>query len=160
MSTISLIAAVDELWGLGKDNHLLCHLPADLQYFKNQTLGKPIIMGRKTYDSIGRPLPNRSNIVLSTQPIIIAGVTVLHSLEQALEFTEKEPEIMIIGGAHLFAQALPLAQRVYLTRIHHQFHADVFFPKLDDTWHCKKTIFHAQDEKNLYDISFDIYEKC
>ena len=157
---ISLIAAIDENRGLGYNNQLLCHLPADLKHFKTLTMGKPIIMGRKTFESIGKPLPGRLNIVLSKQAISIEGVTVLHSLSQALEHVQAVPEVMIIGGATLFEQALPLAQRIYLTVIHHQFPADVFFPALDDNlWALMSDEWTNRDEKNLFDMTFYQYDR-
>lgn len=160
MSTISLIAAIDEHRGLGKQNQLLCHLPADLQHFKALTLGKPIIMGRKTYESIGKALPGRVNIVLSKHVSAIKDVTVVSSLPEALALVESTPEVMIIGGANLFAQALPLARQVYLTLIHAQFEADVFFPELDtNIWKCKEKAERARDEKNPYDLTFYVYQK-
>lgn len=160
MSIISLIAAIDENRGMGKDNQLLCHLPADLKHFKQLTLGKPVIMGRKTFDSIGKPLPGRLNIVLSKRTLAIAGVTRVGSLNQALELVNDEPEIMIIGGAGVFEQALPLAQRLYLTVIHHMFSADVFFPNLDMTeWYLLNEGFWPHDEKNHYDMTFYHYER-
>ncbi len=157
---ISLIAAVDEAFGLGVNNQLLCHLPADLQHFKSITMGKPILMGRSTYESIGKPLPGRLNVVLSTSVSAIDGVQVFDSLEKALSQLKEIPEIMVIGGAKLFAQTLDLAQSIYLTHIHHQFQADVFFPKLDENkWICQSSEFRSKDEKNLYDMSFCIYKK-
>jgi dihydrofolate reductase len=158
MAIISLIAAVDEDFGLGYRNQLLCHLPADLKHFKEVTMGKPIIMGRKTFESIGKPLPGRLNIVLSKQQIAIEGVTVLPSLEHALKQVNDVPEIMIIGGATLFEKALPLAHRIYLTVIHHHFLADVFFPKINgDHWieYSKQNFSH--DEKNSFDMTFYQY---
>lgn len=160
MTIISLIAAIDENRGLGKQNKLLCHLPADLTYFKTITLGKPIIMGRKTHDSIGKSLPGRLNIMLSKHTVDIQDVTVVKSLQDALKLTIGMPEVMIIGGADVFQQALPLADQVYLTIIHAQLDADVFFPELDKkTWHCKETIERARDEKNSYDLTFCRFER-
>ena len=160
MTIISLIAAVDENQGLGKCNQLLCHLPADLKHFKQLTLGKPVIMGRKTFESIGKPLPGRLNIVLSKQAMQIDGVTVVPSLHQALEMVHDKPEIMVIGGAGVFEQALPLAHRLYLTVIHHQFSADVFFPKIDMlAWRLLDTSTLSHDEKNPYDMTFYHYER-
>lgn len=159
MTIISLILAMDENRGIGKQNALLCHLPADLKHFKEITLGKPIIMGHKTYLSIGKPLPGRLNIVLSRQNRTIEGVTVVHSLEQALLLTHNAPEIMIIGGGTLFEQSLPIAQRIYLTLIHHQFKADVYFPKLDaDRWILTESFTKQCDEKNKYDMTFYRYD--
>lgn len=160
MSIISLIAAVDENNGLGKANQLLCHLPADLQHFKAMTLGKPIIMGRKTYESIGRPLPGRLNIVLSRQIRTIDGAIVVESLSQALAMCQNAPEVVIIGGAELFVLALPFATRIYLTIIHHTFDADVFFPTFEPTqWACCETRDRASDEKNPYALTFYRYER-
>lgn len=160
MTIISLIAAVDESGGLGINNQLLCHLPADLQHFKSITMGKPIIMGRKTFISIGKPLPGRLNIVLSRSLSLIDGVHVLDSLEKAIEYTAEHREIMIIGGAELFNDAIDKASSLYITHIHHQFTADVFFPKIDESvWHCRNEQFRHQDEKNRYDMTFCFYER-
>jgi dihydrofolate reductase len=160
MTIISLIAALDEASGIGINNQLLCHLPADLQHFKTITMGKPIIMGRKTYESIGRPLPGRLNIVLSNSCSAIEGVVVVNSLAKALAETKDIAEVMIIGGEQLFKDALPIANRLYITRIHHQFHADVFFPNIDaNRWTCVDEVFRQHDEKNPYDMSFSIYEQ-
>ena len=158
MTMISLIAAVDENFGLGYRNQLLCHLPADLKHFKEITMGKPIIMGRKTFESIGKPLPGRLNIVLSKQQIAIEGVTVCSSLSDALNHTNDVPEVMIIGGAALFGAALPLAQRIYLTVIHHHFLADVFFPRIDgEHWiEYSKQDFY-RDERNSFHMTFYQY---
>lgn len=161
MTTISLIAAVDECRGMGINNQLLCHLPADLMHFKQLTLGKPIIMGRKTFDSIGRVLPGRLNIVLSKQRLTIEGASVVSSLEEAFELTSDSAEIMIIGGAHIFQQALPLAQNIYLTLIHHEFSADVYFPELDKSvWQQRSMQYISHDEKNEYDMTFYHYERA
>ncbi|MCW8409470.1 dihydrofolate reductase [Legionella sp. PATHC035] len=157
---ISLIAAIDEARGLGFNNQLLCHLPADLQHFKSITMGKPIIMGRKTFASIGKPLPGRLNVVLSRSIPSIEGVLLCDSLENALIKTHEFPEIMIIGGAELFTEAMSKATRLYITRIHHQFTADVFFPEIDlSIWHCQDKQFRPHDEKNKYDMTFYIYER-
>lgn len=160
MTTISLIAVIDENHGLGKDNKLLCHLPADLKHFKELTLGKPVIMGRKTYQSIGKALPGRFNIVLTNQDIVYENVTVVGSLQQALALTTDVPEVMIIGGANLFEQAFPLAQRIYLTVIHAHFDADVFFPHLDShVWRCIGKEHRPQDQKNQFSLTFYSYKR-
>jgi dihydrofolate reductase len=160
MTIISLIAAVDENFGLGVNNQLLCHLPADLKHFKQLTLGKPVIMGRKTFDSIGRPLPGRLNIVLSKSVADIEGVIVVNSLQKALDQVILNPEVMIIGGALIFEQALPLAQRIYLTIIKHTFNADVFFPNLDtSSWVLSDENHFSRDDKNLYDMTFFSFER-
>lgn len=160
MTIISLIAAIDESGGLGINNQLLCHLPADLHHFKSITMGKPIIMGRKTFNSIGKPLPGRLNIVLSRSLSFIDGVHVLDSLEKAIEYTAGHHEIMIIGGAELFNDAIDKANSLYITHIHHQFAADVFFPKIDESiWRCRNEQFRHQDEKNRYNMTFCFYER-
>ncbi|MDR3504123.1 MAG: dihydrofolate reductase [Legionella sp.] len=160
MTIISLIAALDEAGGIGINNQLLCHLPADLQHFKTITMGKPIIMGRKTYESIGRPLPGRLNIVLSNSCSAIEGVVIVNSLEKALAEAKDVPEVMIIGGEQLFNDAMRIAHRLYITRIHHLFIADVFFPGINNKfWKCTDTVFREHDEKNKYDMSFYTYER-
>ena len=157
---ISLIAAIDENRGLGRENKLLCHLPADLKHFKELTIGKPVIMGRKTYESIGKALPGRLNIVLSRTLTDINDATVVGSLQQALTLTKGTPEVMIIGGAKLFEQALPLAQRIYLTLIHAQFEADIFFPEIEVShWEYRQAVDRQHDEKNSYDMTFYCYER-
>lgn len=160
MTIISLVAAVDENRGLGKDNHLLCHLPADLKHFKTLTMGKPIIMGRNTYDSIGKPLAGRLNIILSRRNLSLEGVEIVDSLTKALALVKNAPEVMIIGGATVYEQALGLASQVYLTVIHYQFDADVFFPAISKAdWQCKEAVFQQHDEKNKYDMTFYRYER-
>lgn len=160
MALISLIAAVDKANGIGKNNQLLCHLPADLQHFKSITLGKPVIMGRNTYESIGKPLPGRLNIVLSKTRLSIEGVQVCQKFEKALELTQAYPEIMIIGGATLYAQTIEMANKLYITHIQHEFGADTFFPHIDELmWNCTDNRFRAKDEKNIFDLSFCTYHK-
>lgn len=160
MKKISLIAAVDENYGLGQGNQLLCHLPADLKHFKQITLGKPVIMGRKTFLSIGRPLPNRQNIVLTSQHEDIENVKIAHSLQQALNLANYAPEIMIIGGERVFNESITIANHIYLTIIHHRFVADVYFPRFDTAvWHCLKSEFRPADEQNIYDMTFYQYQR-
>lgn len=157
---ISLIAAVDERLGMGKDNALLCHLPADLQHFKSLTLGKPIIMGRKTFESIGKALPGRKNIVLSRHAFTAEGAIVVDSFDAALQLTSDQPEVMIIGGAQIYKQAINYAKLLYLTVIHHQFEADVFFPEIDKAeWECTAEVKKLRDEKNRYDMTFYTYRR-
>jgi len=160
MTTISLIAAMDEAGGIGRNNQLLCHLPADLKHFKTITLGKPIIMGRNTFESIGKPLPGRLNIVLSRTLSIIEGILIFDSLEKALDQVQDMPEVMIIGGAELYNQTLSQANRLYITVIHHRFDADVFFPKIDPAyWVCATKEFCQKDDRNAYDMTYISYEK-
>ena len=160
MTIVSLIAVVDQQWGLGNNNQLLCHLPADLAHFKALTLGKPIVMGRKTFDSIGRPLPGRRNIVLSRFPQVIPGVEVMTSIVEVLKATDGTDEVMVIGGAQIYQAAFSCASRVYLTHIEHTFDADVFFPKLDNThWQCVSEVCRAADEKNPFALRFCEYNQ-
>jgi dihydrofolate reductase len=133
MMNISLIAAMAENRVMGRDNQLPWRLPADLRRFKQITMGKPLLMGRKTFESIGRALPGRLNIVLSRQPGYRAeGCLVASSLETALRAAESAEEIMVIGGAQVFADTLPLARRIYLTRIHATVEGDTRFPEYDE----------------------------
>ncbi|MGH1372447.1 MAG: dihydrofolate reductase [Cellvibrionaceae bacterium] len=134
---IALIAAQAENRVIGLNNKMPWHLPEDLQYFKKVTLGKPVVMGRKTFESIGRPLPGRTNIVITRQSDWRAdGVVAASGLDQALGLAEQESpdELMVIGGAQIYAEALPLAQRIYLTQIHKKIDGDAWFPALDDQW--------------------------
>ncbi len=129
---ISIIVAVDEKRGIGKDNTLPWHIPEDLKRFKNLTSGHPIIMGRKTFESIGKPLPNRTNIIITRDANYSSmGTFVTHSLEDALHLAQGAPgseEIFVIGGGQIFQQALPIVGRIYLTLVKGIFPADVFFP--------------------------------
>ena|SRR3990167_2958534 len=160
MAVVSLVVVVDLKNGLGKNNQLLCHLPADLEHFKAVTWGKPIIMGRNTFLSIGKPLPGRRNIVLSRKAAAIAGVEVFSALSDALEATAADDEVMVIGGGQVFQEALPDASRIYLTRIEHQFDADVFFPKLDEKlWVSVRQVHRLPDENNPYALWFCEYER-
>ncbi len=146
---ISIIVAADEHNGIGKDNQLLWHISEDLKYFKKLTSGHSIIMGRKTYDSIGKPLPNRRNIVISRQTdLSIPGCEVVHALEQALVLCQQETEVFIIGGAEIFKHSIDLADTIYLTQVHAVFEADTFFPKLDAAWKTVNSIA-GNDEGEL-----------
>lgn len=132
---ISLIVAHDINRVIGHENKMPWHLPGELQYFKEQTMGKPMIMGRKTFDSIGRPLPGRRNIVITRNVDYQAeGIEVAASLEEALKLAGTEKEVMIIGGEQIFRMALPIADRLYITQIEHEFIGDTFFPIYDNEW--------------------------
>lgn len=156
MSKISLIVAIDENKAIGKDNQLLWHLPNDLKFFKKITSGHPIIMGRKTFDSIGKPLPNRRNIVISRNTDLkIDGAEVYDSLASALKNSDAENEVFIIGGAEIYKQALPLCNTIYLTQVHHKFEADTFLSDFNlCDWEIEKKEDNFKDEKHLYDYSF------
>lgn len=153
---ISAIFAISENGVLGKENKLPWHLPADLQHFKTITLGKPILLGRKTYQSIGRPLPGRCNVVVSHDVNFQApGCVVVNSIKTALEAVSYSDEVIVIGGAFLYQQLLPRIQQLYLTIIHHHFEGDTFFPTLNmSEWYEVERIDHQPDEKNHYAYSF------
>lgn len=158
---ISIIVAVAQNQAIGKNNDLLWHLPTDMAFFKEKTKGHCIITGRKNYESIPakfRPLPNRTNIVITRQAEYNGGgAEVVSSLDDALAFakTIQNEEIFIIGGGEIYRQALPLVDTIYLTRVHHSFEADTFFPELDDAiWQEVESIYHEADERHAYAFSF------
>lgn len=155
---ISLIVAMDEKRGIGKNNQLPWRLSDDLKRFKALTMGHHIIMGRKTYESIARLLPGRTMVIVTRNPEYdVVGALVTNSLPMALEIAEKsnESEVFIVGGAEIFAEALPLADRIYLTLVHSNVDADVFFPEFDhDDWIGKETSFVDANDKNEYPMSF------
>ncbi len=157
---ISLIVAVADHGVIGQQNALPWRLSGDLKRFKAVTMGKPIIMGRKTFDSIGKPLPGRANIVVTRQSDLqLPGCVVVSSLEQALTSVQAD-EYMIIGGAEIYRQALPLAQRVYLTRVHANISGDAFFPVLEPSqWHETSREDAPADEQNQYAHSFITLER-
>ncbi|HNS29166.1 MAG TPA: dihydrofolate reductase [Tenuifilaceae bacterium] len=132
--TISIIVAIAQNNVIGANNRLIWHISDDLKRFKALTTGHHVIMGRKTYESIGKPLPNRVNIVVSRDPLYKAdGCIVVSSLEKALENSKNDSEVFIIGGGELYRQALPLSGKLYLTRVHGDFEGDTFFPEIDET---------------------------
>ena len=159
---VSMIAAMAENRVIGLDNKMPWHLPADLQFFKRITLGKPVIMGRKTYQSIGRPLPGRINIVLTRDSNLqIEGVTCVQTAEQALAFVKDAPEVMIIGGATLYDQFLTDADCLYLTFIDLSVVGDTKFPDYESVANWSETAreVHQADDKNAYDYQFVTLEK-
>lgn len=160
---LSLLLAASENNVIGKDNQLPWHLPEDLKYFKNLTWGLPILMGRKTFDSIGKPLPGRKSIVVTRQQDWKQeGVEVVHSIEEAVQKAEDfgAKEIFVIGGAEIFKTALPLANRIYLTRIHHRFDGDVFFPEIStDEWNLVSNRYCVAEGKNVYNHTYQIWER-
>jgi len=141
---------------IGRDNGLPWHLPADFAHFKAVTMGKPVVMGRKTYDSIGRPLPGRMNIVLSRDPALsIEGVTTVTSFEQAKQAVRDNEELMVIGGSRIYEMLLPVADRLYLTYVDGVFEGDAWFPEFDiDDWEQLDLQDHPADEKNQYACKF------
>lgn len=157
----AIVVAMDRGGVIGRGGRLPWHLPADLRHFRAITLGKPIVMGRKTHESIARPLPGRENIVISQHPEWIApGCVVLPSLEAALAYAQAGQETMIIGGARLYQEALPRARRLYLTRVHADVLGDVRFPPIDlREWREIERQEHPADESNAYPLSFLILER-
>lgn len=158
---ISIIAAVGQNRAIGKDNKLLWHISADLKKFKSLTTGHAIIMGRKTFESIGKPLPNRTNIIVSrNENYKIDGCITLNSLDNALKQAKDESEVFIIGGGELYKQALPLAHKMYLTMVFDDFDADTFFPEFDeDEWIVLNEIVVLPDESNSYHYAFKEYQR-
>lgn len=155
---LSLVVAVGENNEIGKGGKMPWHLPADLKHFKALTLGKPVIMGRKTFEAIGKPLPERRNIVVTRNSGFHApGCETAASLTDALVLVSGTPEVMVIGGGEIYREALLRAQRIYLTRVHARFDADTFFPQLDPAdWRETARVDHAADERNSYAYSFII----
>jgi dihydrofolate reductase len=161
---ISIIVAISTNRVIGANNQLLWHLSDDLKYFKKLTLGKPVVMGRKTFESIGRPLPDRSNWVISgnLHYIVPTGVMLCQSLAEAISALERkgEPEVMVIGGGQVYRAALVLAQRVYLTEVAVDLPGDVFFPVLaSHQWRVVSRVAHPRDEKHPYDFSWVTFER-
>jgi len=161
MTILSMIVAHADNRVIGKDNDMPWHLPADLAYFKRTTLGKPIIMGRKTYESIGRPLPGRKNIVISRDEGYRAeGVEVVGSVEAALALVSDVEEVMVIGGGAIYKHCLPAAQRLYITHIDANIVGDTYFPEYDlNEWQLAVSEVKAADEKNNYQLRFNVYER-
>lgn len=159
---LAIAVAVGKNFAIGKNNQLLWHMPADLKFFKQTTSGHTVIMGRKTFDSVGRPLPNRRNIVITRDAsLTIEGAEVVNSLDEALEITKMEDKpVFIVGGAEIYRQALPKTDTLYLTTIHHTFDADTFFPEIDrNEWEVLSSESHQADEKNKYDYTFEVLKR-
>jgi dihydrofolate reductase len=153
---ISIIVAAAHNGVIGSDNRLPWHLPDDLKRFKALSLGKPVVMGRRTFESIGRTLPGRRNIVVSRQAgLAIDGAVVAHSLDAAFAAAAGAPEIVVIGGAEIFRQALPRADTIHLTRVHASVRGDAVFPQLDPgKWRETAVEHHAADERHQYAFDF------
>ncbi len=158
---LEIVVAVDEAGGIGKNNQLLWHLPADLKHFKSITTGHPVIMGRKTFESIGRPLPNRRNVVISRQQDLqIEGVEVVNSLKAAYALLAHEDLVFIIGGAQIYRESIQDAEKIHLTTVHHRFEADAFFPEMEpEVWQVVDRETHQADEKNAFSYSFITFIK-
>jgi dihydrofolate reductase len=158
--TVSLIGAMARNRVIGRNNALPWHLPSDLRRFKALTLGHAVVMGRKTFEAIGRPLPGRQNIVISRQPSFsAAGVEVARSLPEALERARGE-DVFVIGGGEIFEQAIPLADRVYLTVVDDEVEGDVWFPELDgEAWRVTHDEPHPADERHAHAYRFLVCER-
>ncbi len=157
---LSLIAAVAENGVIGDRNRLLWHISEDLRRFKALTTGHPVVMGRKTYESLGRPLPNRTNVIITRQPLAVAGCTVVHSLDEALTRFPADEEVFVIGGAQIYAAALPVADRFYLTRVGHAYAGDTRFPDWNPAeWRLAASEAHPCGADYPYPFSFETYER-
>lgn len=158
---ITIIAAVAENNALGKDNKLIWHLPADLKRFKKVTANHHVIMGRKTFESLRKPLPNRTNIVVTRNTNFRAqNCIVVNSLQQALESVKNDESPFILGGAEIYKQAIKIADKLDITFVHHKFEADVFFPEINKSiWEETSREHFKADEKNNYDYSFVTFKR-
>ena len=157
---LSLIVAIAKNRAIGHENKMPWHLPAELQYFKKVTMGHPIIMGRKTFESIGRPLPGRRNIVVTRNAdFVAAGVEIVHSIRAAITATANE-SAFIIGGATLYIEALPLADTLYITEVDANPEGDTFFPELNpQEWHEVSREHRVADEKNIFAVDYVVLNR-
>jgi dihydrofolate reductase len=158
---IILIAAVAENLALGKNNDLIWHLPNDFKRFKEITSGHHIIMGRKTFESFPKPLPNRTHVVITRQENYRAeGCIIVDSIERAIQVCPKDAPVYVIGGGEIYNLALPYADQLDITKVHNNFEADTFFPEIDpEKWKLLRSEKHSKDERHLYDYSFESYSK-
>jgi len=160
---ITLVVAASENNAIGKDNKLLWHLPKDMRFFKNTTWAMPVLMGRKTFESMGNKLlPGRMNIIITNQyGLIIDGAHVVNSLAAGIELATKSnyKELMVIGGGQIYDLALPLANKIWFTRVHTNIEGDTYFPALDKTWNLSSVESHQADEKHLYSFDFECWQR-
>lgn len=160
---ISAVVAYADNYVIGKDNDLPWYLPADLKYFKKVTLNHHLIMGRKVFESIGRPLPKRTNIVLTRNPYYAASGTIIaHGLSEAIGIAQDngEEEVMIIGGGEIYKQSMAVLDKLYITEVHTDIEGDTYFPVPDfSQWELVHEEHHTKDEKNEYDYTFKTYER-
>lgn len=160
---ISLVVAASQNNAIGKDNQLLWHLPNDLKFFKNITWGFPVIMGRKTYEAVNKPLPGRTNIVVTTNPAWTAETVItVSNLEAAIQKAAEtnSKQIFIIGGGEIYKQSMDIADSIYITRVHAELQGDTFFPVIDESkWQLTSNQDFEADEKHAYSYSFQIWEK-
>lgn len=159
---ITLIVAAAENNAIGKNNQMPWHLPNDFKYFKKNTLEHSVIMGRKTFESIGKPLPERRNIILTRDMNFThEEVDVANSINEVLNYCRDEREIFIIGGAEIYKQTLPLADKILLTRVHTTIDGDAYFPELlNHEWKLVSADKHEKDEKHAFDYTFEVYERA
>ena len=155
------IAAIAQNNAIGKNNELLWHLPDDFKHFKTQTTGHYIIMGRKTFESFPKPLPNRTHVIISrNKNFDFENCISVKSIEEALKIIPKNQDAYIIGGAEIYKQTINIADKLEIARVHHTFEADAFFPEIDlKIWKLEKEIFHPKDEKHLYSFTFQTYSR-
>jgi len=158
---VSLVVAMEENNVIGRDNAMPWHLPDDLKHFKAVTMGKPMVMGRKTFDSIGRPLPGRTSIVLTRDPHWKAdGAVVARSVDEVMRKLGEVPELCVVGGAEIFRLFMPLAERIHLTRIHASIPGDTIFPSLDPAqWREVDRLEHAADARHAFPMTFITLER-
>ncbi len=156
---IIMIAAVAENNALGKNNDLLWHLPNDFKRFKAVTSGHYIIMGRKTFESFPKPLPNRTHVIITRQKDFQHdGCIVVDSIQKAIEVCPKNETIFVIGGGEIYSQSMAFADQLDITRVHHSFDADVYFPEINsEIWELTNETFNAKDEKHLFDYTFQTF---
>lgn len=157
---ISIIAAVAQNGVIGDRNALLWHISEDMKHFRTLTTGHPVVMGRKTWESLGRPLPNRVNVVITRQTIEIPGCRVVHSLDEAVALFPPDEEIFVIGGAQIYAEALPRAGRFYLTRVFHDYEGDTSFPAWDESeWRLAESESFACGKEYPWSFAFERWER-
>ena len=158
---VTIVVAMGENNAIGKNNELLWYLPKDLRHFKTITKGHTVIMGRKTFESVGMPLPNRRNIIITRNTdLAIEGTEVVHTLEDALELCKQGEEVFVIGGAEIYKIAMPHTDKIYLTVVHENFEADAFFPEIDhNLWLETASEKHLPDDKNNLSFTFSTLER-
>lgn len=163
MRELIIIAAAGTNNALGKDNKLLWHLPDDFKHFKASTMGCPMIMGRKTYESLPGPLPNRCHIVISRNESYCLDnddCVLAHSIDKALELCKDAKKVFIIGGGELYKQSMNQATQILLTRVNNEFEADAFFPTIDESiWKKTESIHHPKDDRHAFDFSIETYKR-
>ena len=155
-----IIAAIADNRAIGYKNELIYRIPDDLKRFKEITMGNVVIMGRKTYESIGRPLPKRTNVVITRGDVVFEGCAMAHSLEEAIAMADGDEEIFVIGGAQIYAEALKVADRLYITRVEHDYDGDTSFPEFDlSAWRLVAEERHERGEEYEYPFSFQTFDR-